>query len=371
MLRVLFAVAVAAGFSGCGEQKANQPQDAGTPDASPNQALLGGKLGEAVAAAAAAPTSSASAKRAGGDEGPPPNGVLGPEAALRAHAPGAPARLELFSEGNEPRLSLMPKAVGGAEQKRTFTIALRAQLPINIDVDMSFKPEKAKDGADKGDAKKTKEAAKDEPKEANAAPLAIVGSVESATVTSQLGAPPELVKALEKLKGSEIRFTVRPDGTPADFSQQLAKGADKGVESVLGALVESAQVLLAPVPQKPVGAGAYWMVTDRTQSAAGEMVRYRVFRLTSLDGETAKLSLEVRQYAASATLSVAAGPQNDNMDLPIDRFESRGKGDISRSAASFLPVGGEVQSQTAALVIAPGNQRAQVASEMSVRISSK
>ncbi len=370
MLRLLGVLAFCS--AGCGEQKAGQAQDAGTADASPNQALLGGKLGAAVAAAAAAaPSSGASAKGSDSEDGPPANGVLSPEAALRAHAPGALPKVEVFSDGNEPRISLTPKLSVGAEQKRTFSIALRAQIPINIDVDLSFKADKAKDEAGKGDTKKPKQAEPDTAKDGASAPLAFTGKVDSALVSSQLGAPPDLVKALEKLKGSQIHFSVRSDGTPADFSQELAKGADKGVESVLGALVEATQVLLSPVPQKPVGAGAYWMVTDRAQSAAGEMVRYRVFRLVSLEGENAKLSIEVRQYAAKPTLSVAAGPQNNNMDLPIDRFESRGKGDISRSAASFLPQSGEVQSQTVALVIAPGNQRAQVQSEMSVRISSK
>lgn len=350
--------------AGCSEQKAAQVSDAGVADAGPNQALLGGKLGEAVAAAAAAPSSSAAAKSAGSDDGPPPNGVLGSDGALRAHAPGAPPKLELLSEGSEPRVSLMPKLGEGGEQKRVFSIILRAQIPINIDINVAFK-------ADKADKKKPKPAGEAGAAEEAPSAQAYTGKVESAAASSQLGVPPDLAKALEKLKGSEIRFTLRPDGTASDFSQELAKDADKGVESVLGALSESMQALLSPVPLKPVGAGGYWMVTDRASSAAGEMVRYRVFRVESVDGDKAKLSLEIRQYAASATLNVAVGAQNQNMDLPIDRFESRGKGELTRGAGSFLPLSGEVQSQTAALVVAPGNQKAQVQSEMTARVSSK
>lgn len=360
--------------AGCEDEKAKtSPADAGAQDSGP-QIVLGGKLGAAVAAAAAPSASAAAGAKAGADaagEGPPENGVMGPTAADKAHPPGAPPKVELFEQGAEPRVALAPKLVGGAEQKLTLSLGLRAQMPLSVDVAVAFKVEKPKDDKKKADPKKDAEAAA--PAGAGAPLLNVVGKVTGASVSAQSNVPEELAKVVATLKGSQIRFKMAPDGTASEFTQELGKDSDKGIESILKALNESLSIVLAPAPSKPVGAGAYWMVTDRAPSSGAEMLRYRVFRVASAGADGAKLSVELRQYSVETTLSVAgAGQGGGEVKLTIDKFESRGKGEISWGPATFLPPAGEVQGQTQALVVPPGqpNQRAQVQTEVRLKLSS-
>jgi hypothetical protein len=353
--------------AGCEEEKKASPVDAGAPD-SGSGPLLGGKLGAAVAAAAApGPSASAMAKaNSSSPDAPPENGVLGPAAADKAHPPGAPPKVEILGEGAEPRVTLAPKLAGGAEQKLVLSLGLRAQVPLSLDVSVTFKVEKPKDDKKKKDA--ATPAATTEPAAPPAA-MTVTGKVTSANVSIQ-AVPEDLAKLLASLKGSQIGFQMTPEGAASNFTHELAKGGDKGIESVLKALTEGLSIVLAPMPQKPVGVGGYWMVTDRAMSSGAEMVRYRVYRVVSAGPEETKLSIDLRQYSVETSLS-ATGPQGE-MKLAIDKVDSHGKGEVTWPAKAFLPPRGEVEAQTQAVVVPPGQtaQRGQVQTEVRLKISS-
>jgi hypothetical protein len=111
------------------------------------------------------------------------------------------------------------------------------------------------------------------------------------------------------------------------------------------------------------------MVTDRAGASGVDVLRYRVFRVTKIEGSQATLSIELRQYATDDEMRVP-GPQQE-MTLPMDRFESRGKGELTwQSGASFLAERADLTSQLQALVIPPGqaNQRGQVQTESRLRL---
>jgi hypothetical protein len=363
-LTLMLAIAPA----GCEEEKKASPVDAGAQD-SGTSPLLGGKLGAAVAAAAApGPSASAVAKARSSPDAPPENGVLGPAAADKAHPPGAPPKLEMLGEGAEPRVTLAPKLAGGAEQKLVLSLGLRAQVPLSLDVAISFKVEKPKDD------KKKKDAASPAATAEAAAPLVasamtVTGKVTSANVSIE-AVPEDLAKLLASLKGSQIGFQMTPDGAASNFTHELAKGSDKGIDSVLKALTEGLSIILAPMPQKPVGVGGYWMVTDRAMSSGAEMVRYRVYRVVSAGPEETKLSIDLRQYSVETSLS-ATGPQGE-MKLAVDKIDSHGKGEATWTAKSFLPPRGDVEAQTQAVVVPPGQtaQRGQVQTEVRLKITS-
>ncbi|NUQ74029.1 MAG: hypothetical protein HUU21_10780, partial [Polyangiaceae bacterium] len=297
-----------------------------------------------------------SSNPAAGVEGAPPeNGIMGPVAADKAHPPGAPPKVELLSEGSEPRVALAPKLAAGAEQKVTLSVQ-RSQMPLSIDLAIAFKVDKAKD-----DKKKKPDAAKGEAApEGPAGALAVVGKIEGASVTAQVEVPEDLTKAVTALKGSQIRFLMTPDGAATHFTRELSKGADRVLDAELETIIEAFSTILAPMPQKPVGVGAYWMVTDRGRSLGAEMVRYRVFRVLSAGAEGAKLAVELRQYSTAPSLNVP-DQQGGQMALQLDKFDSQGKGEVNW-AGGFLPSASDMQSQVQALAIPPGqpNRRAQI-----------
>jgi hypothetical protein len=113
------------------------------------------------------------------------------------------------------------------------------------------------------------------------------------------------------------------------------------------------------------------MVTDRGKSLGAEMVRYRVFRVVSAGAEGAKLAVELRQYSTAPSLNVP-DQQGGQMSLQLDKFDSQGKGEVMWTAAGFLPAASEMQTQTQALAIPPGqpNRRAQIQAGSRLKIKS-
>lgn len=354
---------LALGQTGCEDEK-KKPQAAAADAGPTTQPLLDGKLGEAVAraeASAAAPR--VPGKASSGENEPPEKGVFEAGAADKAHPRGAPAKIEILGEGNEPRAALSPKLEPGTTKKVTLRLGLRAQTPIDVDFGVTFKIEKPKD--DKKGADASKKAAEGE---APVGPL-VIGKIASAGVSSQRGSTEELSKVFAKLKGSEIRFIAAPDGSARDLGYELSKDADRSIESVVQALLEAMSLMIAPLPSKPVGAGAYWMVTDRVVTSGVEVVRYRVFRLTKAADGQASLSMDLRQYAADTAMQVPGAEKEAK--LTLERFDSKGKGEIAWTVGSFLPSSADVGSQLQALVIPPGqpNQRGQVATETHLKLS--
>lgn len=236
----------------------------------------------------------------------------------------------------------------------------------NIDFALTLKADKPKDDkAKKGDAKGAAEPS---------APLTVTGKITDATLAAdQPGQiPEELAKAVAKLKGSVVRFERAPDGSVGGYSYEIAKDADKGLEAALKSLIEALTTITAPLPTKPVGAGAYWMVTDRAQASGLEVVRYRVFRVKSLEAGKPTLSIEVRQYAAESSMRVA-GPQEE-MSLGIEQYDAQGKAEVELGKGGFLPAPGELTEQVLARLIPPGQaqgrQRLPVQSQLVLKIAS-
>ncbi len=144
-----------------------------------------------------------------------------------------------------------------------------------------------------------------------AAPMAPVGverplvaTILSATFAGGAEAPTALQEIILPLAGATLDFTMTPTG-PAKFSHKL-NGSPVGeakavVEIQLGAVEDALSVWFTPSPAKPVGKGAYWVVTDRKFSLGVDVVRYRLFRLLEIHPDGVVLAIEQqRQYAASS-----------------------------------------------------------------------
>jgi hypothetical protein len=320
--------------AGCSEEKKreNVEGDAGA-ETGPQKPVLDGKLGAAVKAAESAQAGGSQAK-----DGPPENGMFAPGEADKALAPGAPAKLELLGQGAEPRVALADNP-GDDEQRETISVGLRPSAQsgvINVDYGLVLKVDKPKD--DKAKADKPKDDKKADP--ASPRSFRVAGKVASVTPGGAL--PKEIADQIAKIKGTDLHYQVGADGMVSDIGYALPKDADPGIETVVRALTEVLVLAALPVPQKPVGAGAYWMVTDRATTASGvDVVRYRVYHLDSVENGHGVLSVDIRQYAAKAEVDTGRGGQK----LAMDRFDSQGKGKIEWSAAGLLPLHGELSER--------------------------
>jgi len=309
---------------GCDDDKKPPPPvDAGLPDAD-NGPIVGGRLGQALASAAQAPAAPPPSADAGA--GPPETGIFDAAAATAAHAPGAPPKIEVFGEGTEPRASLSYALPAGGERKTSILLSTRVlqQALPPISIELVIKPEKAK-----GDDKKK---ADDKATPASALVVAKVGNAR--------GMQGDLTDDLKKkMKDVVIRYRITPSGILSDLAAELPKDPGPAIELISGALVDAISAMIAPVPDKPMGAGGYWMVTDRTRSSGVDVVRYRVVKVEKTDGKTATLSIEARQYASNPGFSL---PIIKEQDLSLERYESQGKGEIELGTDPFLPARGQI-----------------------------
>ena len=325
-------------LSGCNDDKTTTAADAGVEDAGSQKPILSGKLGAAVAAAESG-TGQAAAPKAPGD-GPPEAGFFPPGGADKAQPASAPAKVEVLSEGADPKVQLVLSRP--SEQQVRVMGGYRAGgqqggLPV-FDYGVSLKTEKAK--------------AKDE-KEAKPEAMQVVAKITSVTIPGAGGKlPKELADGLEKLKGGEIRYQLTPEGVMLDLTTSLSRDKEKDknpeigplLELALRGLVETLTQVTVPLPKKPVGVGGYWIATDRSTSFGIEVVRYRVFKVQKIEKDQATLSVDTRQYAVKEDIDLGAIAQNQK--ITAERFDSQGKGTLTWKSAELVSSTSELTQRT-------------------------
>lgn len=300
------------------ETKTDQGVDAGAPGIA-----VGGKLGQALASAAAQ-TGPQKKSSGGNGDGPPENGVFDKDGADKAVPKGA-AKLEVMQDGADPKVTLTAK-IGDGESKRSLTILRQAaQLPP-LELALVTKADKKEKGAD-------------------VTPM--ISKVSGLTIPKDLvqgQLPKEVAEQLAKLKGSEIHFNLGNDGTMTGLTPVLAKGADPQLQIILESAMDVMLQLSVPLPKKPVGVGAMWMASERTSELGMDLLRYRLFKVESIDKDkgTAVLSIDVRQYVVGPTTNL------NGQQLELERFDSQGKSKITWNPADILVTEGDLQSQTVA-----------------------
>ena len=326
-------------LSGCSDDKTTVAADAGVEDAGSQKPILTGKLGAAVAAAESG-TGQAASQKAPGD-GPPEAGFFPPGGADKAQPLGAPVKIEVLSDGADPKVQLA-LAPSGEQQVRVLS-GYRAGgpqqggLPV-FDYNVSLKVEKPK-GKDDKDAKPES--------------MQVVAKVTSVTIPGAAGKlPKELADGLDRLKGGEVRYRLTPEGGMLDLTTSLPKSAEKDkspeiaplLELAMRGLVETLTQVTVPLPSKPVGVGGYWIATDRGTSFGIEVIRYRVFKVQKIEKDMATLSVDTRQYAVKEEIDLGAIAQNQK--IVADRFDSQGKGTLTWKATELVSSSSELSQRT-------------------------
>lgn len=282
--------------------------------------------------------------------GPPLNGIFGPGEADKAAAKGAPATFALANDGAEPRVQLGPALKAGLKRSGTVDIATQSDpqqgaIPIQFGVTLEVnkpKPEKAE-----GDAPA-----------AAVTSSTVVVKVTSAKINAP-GVPADLSNAVSKLKGSRIDYTVGADGVASGMHIEIAKGVDAGFRDPVQALADLLASVTLPVPNKPVGVGAFWMVTTRDVVMGLDVVSYRLVKVEKVEGTSVSLSLNTKRYAASPAFELDGLPPE--APKTMGEFRSAAEGKLTLSAGEVLPKSGEVQSLIgAALGAVETKQRAMV-----------
>jgi hypothetical protein len=188
---------------------------------------------------------------------------------------------------------------------------------------------------------------------------------------SQPGAlPAGLDKEVAKLKGAKIEAKVAGDGALSGLQLALPKGADEGLRPVLQSMLEALDLLWIPAPDKPVGAGGYWMVIDRAEPIGIEVVRYRVYRVKEIAGPQIAITVDVRQYSVGGPVRLGAGA--DGMSITPAGFESAGQGTLSLQPGAPVAAGFQL-AMPLRMQMAAGDRPGQammLQAELQVRVGS-
>lgn len=317
---VLAAVALA----GCEDKpktvNADQVDEAGAKKAAVDPALA-----KAVAAASAHSKAAPVANQPGA---PPMNGIFAPGAADKAMPRGTEPKVVLGEAGKTPRVQLEPlQPKPGFRKKAKLTLTLRGGGGLLPPLDLALKLE----------TKRAKGA-----KPGSKGPVDATATIESAEVPADQRAqvPPAFVDRISGLKGSRITYSILPDGAGRNFSYDMSTKA-KGLDTALDALVEAFSAMTIPVPDKPVGVGAMWMVTTRGMVAGVDVVSYRLVKVEAITGDHVKLSVNAKRYAASDHVDVPRLPTNVGK-VKLAQFASTSNGSVDIDKGVPLPTGVEL-----------------------------
>lgn len=320
-----------AALAGCDKHESQpQTEKPSASDAGLDKVADDPELARAVASVAAA-KGGGSLSANGGADGPPANGIFAPGAADKAMLKGSPAVLTLGSDGAAPRVQLVPMKAGS---KRSGSIEVATQSDprqgaIPISLGLSIEAQKPKTEGDAG------------------APsaLPVVAKVTNATINAP-GVPAEIAATVAKLKGSHVDYVIGADGAGSGFHSELAKGVDPAFKDALSSLSDTLTVITIPFPSKPVGVGAFWMVTTRESVTSLDVVTYRMVKVEKIDGTQVTLNLGTKRYAASSEFNVEGLPP----DAPhtMSEFHADTNGNLVVTPADSFPKSGQLESIFAA-----------------------
>jgi hypothetical protein len=291
-------------------------------------------LAEAVAAASAAPGRGAPRPQVEG--APPPDGVFAPGAADKELTRGAVPKITLGSEGADPKVQLGPTK---AASKLSGTIQVAVQsdprqgaLPILLGITLEPKKVEAKAG--------------DKP----AAQL-VSARITSAKVDTT-GIPKELDEQLGRLKGSKVEYSILPNGAASGMRIEVTKGAP---DDIVHSLSDALGLLTIPYPDKPIGAGGYFMVTSRDELMGLDLVTYRMIKVKEVTADGVTLDVNTKRYSASRTLDLPGMPPD--IDKTLVQFEAASEGTVRVAPGALLPAKGEINSVLAAVFAAADPKR--------------
>ncbi len=325
---VVFAIGAALLGVACDEKKTSS--DTPRTDAGAEKyASADPKLEKALQAAASS--------SAGNDNGPPPTGIFGPGRADQRHARGVPTKVDMVSDGAEPRVSLAPTANAQADAARTSSYG-PAQLELvlqagrnafAVDYAMILGPAKKDDGGADW----------------------LVGTIKRAAPSKALGqVAPGQEKEVATLEGSELRLQWTPSGQVSDVQARLGKTSEAELDRFARGAAEALALATVPPPSKPVGVGAQWIAETRMPLSGLDVVAYRAYRVKSIDGDRLHLTLDVKAYAASKDVQIPGVPKG----ATLEQFDAQGQGELEVVRGEALARKFDLQERQMLVFSGPG-----------------
>jgi hypothetical protein len=271
------------------------------------------------------------------DKGPPPTGIFAPGIADQRHPRGAATKIDVVTDGGEPRIALQPSQGAAADAARSSSygpamlqvVLQLGRSPFAVDYGLSVGPAKKDDGG----------------------PDWLVADVKKAAPSKALGqVPPGLEKEIGSLEGTEIRIQLTPDGRESDLQTRMGKSAQADLDRLALSAAEALVFSTVPLPPKPVGLGAQWIAETRMPMSGLDVIAYRAYRVKNIDGDRLHLTVDVKAYAASKDVQLAGIPKG----ATLEQFDAQCQGEMELVRGETFARKSDVQQRAVLVFAGPG-----------------
>ena len=277
----------------------------------------------------------AAASAAPDDKGPPPDGVFGAGLADRRHPKAMPTKVDLVTDGDEPRVALFAPgdgarggSYGPAGLELAAQMGARMALPT-VDLTMLLGPAKKDEGGADW----------------------IVGDVKKVVpAREQFGElPPGTDKEIAKLAGTQLRIKTGADGLVTDAALVLSKTAPPELERLAQNGTEALQLATVAPPPKPIGVGAQWIAESRMNLSGVEVIAYRAYKVKSVTGDRVRVSMDLKGYATSADPQLAGVPKGST----LVQLVAEGQGEMELVKGELLARKADIQERVVMVFQSP------------------
>jgi hypothetical protein len=269
------------------------------------------------------------------DKGPPPDGVFGPGLADRRHPRATPTKVDLVSDGAEPRVLIVAPgeaargaSYGPAGLELAAQMGARIALPT-VDMSLVLGPAKKDDGGSDW----------------------IVGDVKKVVpAREQFGElPPGTDREIAKLAGTLLRVKTGADGLGTDVGLVLSKSAPPELERLAQNGNEALQLATVAPPPRAVGVGAQWIAESRMSMAGVDVVAYRAYRVKSVTGDRVRVSMDLKGYATSSDLQLSGVPQG----AKLVQMSAEGQGEMELVKGELVARKADIQERVVMVFQSP------------------
>jgi hypothetical protein len=335
----LLVPVLAAGLFGvaCEDKKpSSEPLRTDASTGADKYATADPKLAKALQAAAS--------PSAGSEKGPPPDGIFAPGVADQRHPKGMPTKLDIVTEGSEPRVTLL-SAVDASQHDAArassygpagleVATQLGPRSGIVIDFTLALGPAKKDEGGQDW----------------------LVANVKRALpAKDQLGQlAPGTDREIGSLEGTQLRIRIDADGRESELQTQLGNAARPELDRFAQNAAEALTLATVPLPDRPVGVGAQWIAESRMPLSGLDVIAYRSYRVKGIDGNRLHLTLDLKAYTASKDVQLQGVPKG----ATLNQVEVDGQGEMELVRGELLARKSDVQNRVVLVFEPPGGAQA-------------
>ena len=175
----------------------------------------------------------------------------------------------------------------------------------------------------------------------------------------------EAMKGMEKFSADvELSRT----GALRKASIVIADDLPPQVQQTVDQMIDNFGRLQVPLPNEPVGVGARWTAKTNMELNGMSLEQVMTYRLDGREGTRLDLSVDIVQSLASQTVAPPGMPPGSKVD--IQRFVSKGSGNMKMDLAHLLPIEGRTNVELdMAMAVEAAGQKQEMEMTMTMDVS--